>query len=838
MIQSLILIFGVILSLHASAQENSLAEKQQHYSSLFARQDALHGAYRDTYLALTDINKKESLQTWYRAFLENETRRRRFNQSMERAQNWVLGKDYRMLLYYYTVTGQVQQAGQTLGLYVLSAHSLLDNFIRDPQAQATNPQIVQLVKSRLPILDLAVVDDVRQCYTENIVDQGVQRGFSVNYSSPFEQVLKKCMKQNPYVQNLNTALVALFRHQNYQGAPFPVSFSGFVGDNKVALHDRIPMAPQDILLLGEQLSLIRTALAPGLDKPYAELTVEDYKFLMPSPQAALDNLFTDAEGFRNIHEIENFDEMGYITDTQFFGHPSFQQVNGQDGIFAAMIQSIRDAEESVFIDLFWMGGSIGMNLAKELMKKTIENPNFTVVIVTDNENKFQYGVQLDLIYRYMKAYSEKFVSNGDPNNPQPINFYIVPANIGKKRTALPEFVDLLVTDNVVNQLHGNVTIKSQLEKDGFHLLAKSDHTKAMIMDGKNPEKAVAYVGSKNWTDGSGGANYDQMAEIQGPAAALVLDTFYYDALEAFELESDLRLGGKVVYNHWKAKFPNLSRRQAIEHLLAPIDVLDRFKGRHYDVPYVSKGDDVVAPSQNNIYGTEMSPIEQNIQVILSAKHQILVDDQFLYDPKVVEALITAKKRHGVDVYVILESLTPYEKDASKVGAHIPNNLFIPEMVANGIEVKWQTPPESLVDAILEDSSKHPGQQISATFHVKALSVDGVLQPNLEECRNGTERTPKDSAPVMITGSANKDIMTMSGGFRESQVAIYGEEAVTQHDCLFWARWENPSFSQSTDGLDFDLPTQAEAMGITDKTVFLNILRQIVFSTYNFTKDFF
>lgn len=830
-----ILIIFILLLLNQWALAESLEEKKQHYNSLFARQEALQGSYRDTYLALTDINKQESLQTWYRVYLKDRDRSRAFDRAMNQIQYWVLGQDYRRLLFYYTVTGQVQQAGQTLGLYALSAHTLLDNFVRDPQSPFIDGSAVRTLKANLPSLVLSKIDHIRNCYTEFLNSENVRRGFSDGYAELVKKGLGKCVEHDAYVNGLNGALQGLFKQRKYQGAPFPISFAGYVGDNEVVLHDRVPMAPQDILLLGEQLSLIQTAMAPNTDKTYGELSVGDFKALMQTPEDAIESLFTNEEGFRNIHDIENFNEIGYINETRFYGHPSFQDINGQKGIFAQMIQSIRDAKESVFIDLFWMGGTIGMNLAKELMKKTIENPNFTVVIITDNENKFQYGTQLDLIYRFMQAYSEKFAFNGDDS----INFYIVPADIGRKRTALPEFVDLLITDNVVNQFHNNETIRGQLEKDGFYLLAKSDHTKVMIMDGKNPETGVAYVGSKNWTDGSGGANYDQMAEVKGPATALILDTFYYDALEAFELESRDNQKGRVVFNHWQAKFPELSKRKAIENLLAPIDVLDRYKGgRNYNIPYIPRGNDVVAPTQNNIYGTEMSPVEQNIQAILSAKHQVLVDDQFLYDPKVVDALLAAKRDHGVDVYIILESLTSYEKDASKVGAHLPNNLFIPELVEAGIEIKWHKPPESLIDAILKDSRDHPGQQISATFHVKSLSVDGVLHQDSSSCGTGLNRTIDDAAPMLITGSANKDIMTMSGGFRESQVAIYSEDAVNLHDCLFWSRWNDSNSSESTDGLDFDLPPLAADLGITDKALFLNVIRQIIFSTYNFTKDFF
>ena len=79
---------------------------------------------------------------------------------------------------------------------------------------------------------------------------------------------------------------------------------------------------------------------------------------------------------------------------------------------------------------------------------------------------------------------------------------------------------------------------------------------------------------------------------------------------------------------------------------------------------------------------------------------------------------------------------------------------------------------------------------------------------------------------------------MSGGFREYQVAVFDKNTVASHDCLFWTRWNNPELTESTDGLDFELPEQAHQMGITDKESFLNFLKQVIFAPYRFTKDFF
>lgn len=144
----------------------------------------------------------------------------------------------------------------------------------------------------------------------------------------------------------------------------------------------------------------------------------------------------------------------------------------------------------------------------------------------------------------------------------------------------------------------------------------------------------------------------------------------------------------------------------------------------------------------------------------------------------------------------------------------------------------------MADAIREDHGRFNNHLLTTTFHLKAISVDGVSFHNQQTCQSEDKHVLDSmNQPILITGSANKDVMTMSGGFREYQVAIYDKETVATHDCLFWSRWNNPQSTESTDGLDFQLPEQALQLGITDKEKFLSVLRQLFFSPYNFTKDF-
>ena len=148
--------------------------------------------------------------------------------------------------------------------------------------------------------------------------------------------------------------------------------------------------------------------------------------------------------------------------------------------------------------------------------------------------------------------------------------------------------------------------------------------------------------------------------------------------------------------HWVAQNVFVGTQQEkIQYLLQGIDVLQRYKKtplENLDLAFeVFPENARVAAGQNNVYGTEISALEQDIQTILSARRQIVIDDQFLFDPQIFEALRVARKHHGVDIFVMLHPLTsPGKKEP--VGAHIPNNLFVPELISMGANCLLYTSP--------------------------------------------------------------------------------------------------------------------------------------------------
>ncbi len=781
------------------------------YKRSLVREELLQTKYKQSYLDMIDINRREAMQSWFRLFFTNLENSKAYLQVQSRLNPYILSEDHKNLVIYYTLTGQNENAVQALGLYSLAALTLLENHSMDPftlhyDGRAEN---VLAVVTKYSLKD---IEDQEKCFSGIL--SGAKRGFDIQKSRLLNKLVATCLRQSNFAYDLARMTEALTQSSEYRGAPHAYSFQAPVDGNLIQLWNKVPTSEFAIEFLGKQLSAIHNSVNTIINKKYSEMSVNDFKQVMTSEEQALSELFKRSEGFATRE-----------------GHYSLGPVsNGQQGIYQRILESIDKAKESVFIDIFWMGGSIGVQLAKTLIKKTIENPQFQVVIISDEENNFSYGPQLNVAYNYMRAYSEKF-----PNK----YFYIMPANIDLKRTSLPEFVDLLFTTSAVNLAKESDQLDSLYAADKFNLIGKSDHTKVVVIDGKNPEVGTAFVGSKNWTDSSGGIATDEVAEINGPAVPVILNNFYYDVLEAFIQESKR---SSYVADQIAAKLSNetfTDQQHAIQMLLEPIDIMKRWSKvdpQNIQFPYVVKGSEVITPGQNNIYGTETSTLDQNIHTILQAREQIIVDDQFLYDPYVVQALKAAIEKHQVKVYIMLEPLTAVGS-TSKVMAHVPNNLFLPELVAAGAQVKWKKVPGVMEKAILAVQAQY-SENLAPEFHLKSITVDGVRASESEICNNDQPSIKHhNTIPALITGSANKDVMTMTGGFREYQVLIYGEQAVIRHDCIFWARWNNPNDSVETNGLDFEVPPEAKQAGL-DEESFLSVVRMVFFSGYNFTKDFF
>jgi hypothetical protein len=188
--------------------------------------------------------------------------------------------------------------------------------------------------------------------------------------------------------------------------------------------------------------------------------------------------------------------------------------------------------------------------------------------------------------------------------------------------------------------------------------------------------------------------------------------------------------------------------------------------------------------------------------------------------------------------VLLNSLESIYNDNSYFN-HFPNNIFLRDLT-NGLEsqifVKWKT-TNPYEKSALRSVSKKYDVEFANEFHLKSISIDGVDPQHSSYCQNPSPSLVNSSLPILITGSANKDNMTMLGGFREFQVALFKDKKNSAiHDCIFWQRWNDRNESQIADPLDFRLPSQVSTH--VNQTGFLEIMRDMFLSIYTFQEAFF
>lgn len=510
-----------------------------------------------------------------------------------------------------------------------------------------------------------------------------------------------------------------------------VAPTGWISGNKVDYHFVNDLSP-DLLKYLE-------ASAPLVEKLYpleGPSGVPGRGSLQAMRAADPRTVFTESEGFLSVDR-----------------HPVWSQ---KSGIFRELLEGVSSAKESLFIDIFFLGGTMGAALAKHLLVMMDANPDLKVFIIRDNINHFGHREEMMPVFNFLLAESYR----------RPAQLVVTEAYIEGRKSGLPKFMQDLVTDRLLSA----TGVQNHLALYGR---AQSDHSKVFVIDGAGPNPR-AFVGSKNLTDSSGAFCYDEVAEIHGPLAAVVLDDFYWDMKEALTKKMTRAYPGYLEHlatRGWAGLSSSAGKTPdaLATEVLRPFDLLDRnAAGQSTAVvrPYFAQGKSVGRTGLNNVDSTRASAVDQVIQAILSAEKSVFIKDQFLFDRNVVSALIRRKREvPSLDVRAILEPLnvtTP---------AGLPNLLYLEPMHNEGIRIKWKLTQHS--------------DSISQEYHMKTISVDGRY---------------------LITGSANKDPNTMYGAFREQQVEIDDAIVTRVHDQDFEAKWQDPkATSAEWSGHDFAVP---------------------------------
>lgn len=713
-----------------------------------------------------------------------------------------------------------------LGLYYHQLATVVWEISSSPMSDAGFKQEAYKLLSQAS----GVAGQVEQCVEQNAKNGG-------GTAAGLVSLVQACLSSNANVDSLLDFTSKVLNYTKGRGTNQITTPAGYIGGNKVELLTQNIYDKAFIEYLAPFTHKVQNANS-SLGKPYSQMTVEDFKSLMKDEKGAVTDIFSKAEGFpQEEHAIW-----------------SKTKANQEKNMYGHMMEAMKQAEQAIFIDVFFIGGSVGISLAKQLMALSQAKPNLHIYVLNDRKNPLGYDKEMRPAYNYLRAYAEKFPAS---------RIMVTEPRIDLKRTSYPNFMDTLLTDETLRKTLGTSSQDFKV-KMGFYPKAKSDHSKIVVVDPKS-SKGIAFVGSKNFTDSSGAVSYDEVVKIQGPAVAAVTDSYYYDLLEAV---AELQTTAPAYLKNLAQRSAKSSAQDAIgmaKDILRPMDILNRTDSNYLNninssealkIPAV--GNTIVAIGENNVYGTIRSALSQDVYAIMNAKKQIIISDQFMWDETVIKALREKVRKDMIPVYVLLGAQDDIT-DPAKNFVRIPNVVFLNDLLATGkIKIKWKKTPTEDGVGLTNVKNKY-GVMLSPEYHLKGISVDGVTAEQRGMCAqlsndkqvvwdlNQVQKLKsamQGQVPALISGSANKDTMTMLGGFREFQVMIFDAEATIKHDCLFWARYEDPDHAINVAGsngrVNYDLimlPKEVTDKGITGP-LFNEILKRIMTGAYNTTGEYF
>ena len=359
------------------------------------------------------------------------------------------------------------------------------------------------------------------------------------------------------------------------------------------------------------------------------------------------------------------------------GHIAFKT----DPIFIKIKEMINAAKDSIFISVKHIDGTLGFTtlkfLVEESEKKLITNKNFKVFILAQNIS-------------------------------QPI-------------------------ESLKNELSSKPKLKDSIYLIKTFDTIKENNSKVMVIDA-NTSSPEALVGSKNWSDLTGGYFFDNDVWIKGPAAAMLQNNFFSDIEDA--------LTKNPSNSHYSNTLSN---------------ILESFKIKRDSYPYV--GDEAVRIAEVDIDGIVKNTRNIIIDMIRSARVNIYMEQLYLYDSYIINALIKRKMEEPkLDIRILADN-------NSNIGLNgLPNTIYLRELNLYNIKVKARR--------TITSKKKLPNGDIQVFHqenHRNTLSVDGN---------------------ILLTGSSSLSPSSQQGVTREVGVQIFDKESIRDFENNFLLTWNN------------------------------------------------
>lgn len=431
----------------------------------------------------------------------------------------------------------------------------------------------------------------------------------------------------------------------------------------------------------------------------------------------------------------------------------------KDPIFARIRDMVKNAKESIFIDIFLFGGTMGMTLTKYLLEQTLEkkkkNPKFKALLMHDYATNYNMQEEMLPIFEYIKNRIDKEPSLKEA-------FILLQANIQRHPPGIPL--------GLTNLIPKTPEVFREAEKRSTYFESKIDHSKVIVVDA-NTDAPKAYFGSKNWSDHSGSYYYDDAIYVEGPAAALVQASYYYDVEAA--LTNDPK---ELEWFYFKEK--GLDNKS---YLSRKNEILNWFSIKKTSYPV--KGEDIVRIAEADVDGVVKNVRNILIDMIIGAQSHIYMEQLFLYDPYVVDALIKKKiQSPEVEIKILADHNGNFHLGG------FPNTIFLADLAKYGIEVRARR-----TLGVLANFPNGTSREYHQENHRKITSVDGK---------------------VLLGGSSNINPDTLQGSFREFGAQIYATNEIAKFEERFLAAWDDPTQTMILNVKDFRLHLKGEPLSKT------------------------
>lgn len=420
------------------------------------------------------------------------------------------------------------------------------------------------------------------------------------------------------------------------------------------------------------------------------------------------------------------------------GHRSFKQ----NPIFKSLKQIIDNSYQTLFINTDHIGGTIGGTLIKYLLDKTKEklliNQNFKVLIMLNSN-------------------TQGFI----------------------KKETIPVYQ--LLEKRLLQDKDLFKAIKVFYSKG-----EKNDKSNFLIAD-SNSKSPELWMSTKQFNDSKGGLSLDSAIHLSGPAAALIQST-YLD-----EIKNALQGGANT--------FLNLGDDQSPPNYLEDHErFLEYYTINRANYPFI--GTDWVRISADSLEKDKVNIRNTIVDMILKARESIFIEQKFLIDSYIVNALIKKKiSLPSLEVKIILDN-----NESLGLGG-IPNTIFMKELTTHDIKLMTRKSLSRLVT--FPNGKKAPLYQ---TNEKSTISVD--------------------ESAVLIT-SAKLTPHSLEGEVRNIGIQIFSKPEIKRLDSMFLKDWNSEQKTMVFDIENFQMVSKSKKYEKDFSSIINNISRMLIKNLENF-----